>query len=121
MSELDRNSHLERARILLRQKRYKDAEQHAAAILKGNPNDALEKANAGLAVNAQDLTCLNARSQALFRLKDKTAAYDTIKEALNVDPDDDFTHTNFGWHFMEAGKHKKAREHFRQALRINPN
>ncbi len=208
MSELDRHSHLERARILLRQKRYKDAEQHAAAVLQSNPNDAdalqiighcrldnkqyaeaiqlfqqclsiepdddyvhyllgfahyrnhdkekalaslrpalrlnpyasayyglyayilmdenkydeaLEKANQGLAVNAQDLTCLNARSQALFRLKDKEAAYDTIKEALSVDPDDDFTHTNLGWHFMEAGKHKKAREHFRQALRINPN
>lgn len=208
MSELDRHSHLERARILLRQKRYKDAEQHAAAVLQGNPNDAdalqiighcrldnkrydeaiqifqqclglepdddyvhyllgfayyrnrgkdkaivslqsalrlnpyasayyglyayilmdenkydeaLDKANQGLAVNAQDLTCLNARSQALFRLKNKEAAYDTIKEALSVDPDDDFTHTNYGWHFMEMGKHKKAREHFRQALRINPN
>ncbi|HWB27769.1 MAG TPA: tetratricopeptide repeat protein [Chitinophagaceae bacterium] len=208
MSDLSRHSHIERARILLKQKRYKDAEQHASAVLQGNPDDAdalqiighcrldtgrydeaiklfqqclaaepdddyvhyliafayyrnkgrdnavaflksaislnphasayyglfayifldknwyeeaLEKANQGLAVNAGDLTCLNARSQALFRLKNKEAAYDTIREALSVNPDDDFTHTNFGWHFMEAGKHKKAREHFRQALRINPN
>ena len=208
MSELGRQNHLERAKIFLKQKRYRDAEQHAAAILQGNPNDAdalqiighcrldngqfaeaiqlfqqclgiqpgedyvhyllafayyrsknkgsalvnlqsaislnpyssgyyglyayilldenryaegLEKANLGLSVNAQDLTCLNARSQALFRLKDKEAAYDTIREALTVDPEDDFTHTNFGWHFMEQGKHKTARDHFRQALRINPN
>ena len=208
MSELGRQGHLERARILLKQKRYREAEQHAGAILQSNPNDgdalqilghcrldtgkypeaiqlfqqclgiepgddyvhyllafafyrtkskgnalinlqsaislnpyssgyyglyayimldenkyaeALEKANIGLSVNAQDLTCLNARSQALFRLKDKEAAYDTIREALTVDPEDDFTHTNFGWHFMETGKHKTARDHFRQALRINPN
>ncbi len=208
MSELNRHGHIERARILLKQKRYKDAEQHAAAVLQTNPNDAdalqiighcrldnnqyaealklfehclaiepeedyvhyllafahyrnkssyaaegfldsairlnpyasayyglyayiyldkneyneaLQKANQGLAVNAHDLACLNARSQALFRLKNKEAAFDTIKEALSIDPDDDFTHTNFGWHFMEAGKHKQAREHFRQALRINPN
>lgn len=208
MSEYNRQNYIERAKLLLKQKRYKEAEQHAAIVLQGNPNDAealqvighcrldtnkydeaielfkrclglrpdddyvhylaafayyrnkqndeavsflksaiglnpyassyyglyayimldkrffeeaLEKANQGLSVYAGDLTCLNARSQALFRLKDKEAAYDTIKEALSIDPDDDFTHTNFGWHFMEAGKHKKAREHFRQALRINPN
>ncbi len=208
MSDYGKQNHIERARILLKQKRYRDAEQQAAAVLKNNPNDAdalqiighcrldngqfpeaiqlfkqclglqpgddyvhyllafayyrsknkgsalvnlqsaislnpwasgyyglyayimldehkyaeaLENANTGLAVNAQDLTCLNARSQALFRLKDKDAAYDTIKEALTVDPEDDFTHTNFGWHFMETGKHKTARDHFRQALRINPN
>jgi tetratricopeptide (TPR) repeat protein len=208
MSDLSRHHHIERAKILLKQKRYQDAEQHASAVLQGNPNDAdalqiighcrldtgkypeaiklfqqclgiepgddyvhyllafayyrtkskgnalqslqsaislnpyssgyyglyayimldenrypeaLEKANLGLSVNAQDLTCLNARSQALFRLKDNVAAYDTIREALTVDPEDDFTHTNFGWHFMEMGKHKTARDHFRQALRINPN
>ncbi len=208
MSELGRQGHLERARLLLHQKRYREAEQHAGAILQGNPNDAdalqilghcrldtgryaeaiqllqqclglepgedyvhyllafahyrtknkstalvslqsaislnpyasgyyglyayilleenkyaeaLDKANLGLAVNAQDMPCLNARSQALFRLKDKAAAYDTIREALTVDPEDDFTHTNFGWHFMETGKQKAARDHFRQALRINPN
>ena len=86
-----------------------------------NYRAALDKADTGLAVNAEDLTCLNARSQALFRLKSKDAAYDTIKEALAVNPEDDFTHTNIGWHFLEQGKHKNAREHFREALRINPN
>jgi len=208
MSEFNRYTYIERARLLLKQKRYRDAEQHAAAVLQHNPDDAdalqvighcrldtgnyqdatklferclsiepdddyvhylmafafyktkatekatsflqsairlnpyasgyhglfayimldqnryddaLQKANEGLAVNAHDLTCLNARSNALFRLKNKEAAFDTIREALAVDPDDDFTHTNFGWHFMEAGKHKQAREHFRQALRINPD
>ncbi len=85
-----------------------------------NYQEALNKANEGLAVDAQELTCLNARSQALFRLKQKDEAYETIKEALAINPEDDFTHTNFAWHFLEKGKHKEARMHFREALRINP-
>ncbi len=81
---------------------------------------ALEKANAGLNIYAEDLTCLNARSQALFRLKQHDDAYDTIREALAANPEDDFTHTNYGWHFLEKGKHKEALSHFTEALRINP-
>lgn len=84
-------------------------------------SEALNKANEGLAVYAEDLTCLNARSQALIRLKNKEEAYETIREALSVDPEDDFTHTNVGWIFLERGKHTDARQHFREALRINPN
>lgn len=83
--------------------------------------DALEKANEGLNIYAEDLTCLNARTQALFRLKNKEEAFETIKEALAINPEDDFTHTNVGWHYLETGKHKTARQHFREALRINPN
>ena len=51
----------------------------------------------------------------------KEKAFETIKEALAIDPEDDFTHTNYAWHFLEKGKHKDARKHFREALRINPN
>ena len=83
--------------------------------------EALLKANEGLAFNAEDLTCLNARTQALIRLKNKDEAYETIREALSVDPEDDFTHTNVGWIYLEKGKHTDARQHFREALRINPN
>ena len=82
---------------------------------------ALQKANEGLSFDAADLTCLNARTQALIRLKNKEEAYETIREALQVDPEDDFTHTNVGWIYLEKGKHKDARQHFREALRINPN
>lgn len=84
-------------------------------------NEALQKANEGLYFDAEDLTCLNARTQALIRLKNKEEAYETIREALQVDPEDDFTHTNVGWIYLENGKHKDARQHFREALRINPN
>ena len=83
--------------------------------------EALQKADEGLAAYAEDLTCLNARTQALIRLKNKDEAYETIREALAIDPDDDFTHTNVGWIYLEKGKHTDARNHFREALRINPN
>src|SRR4051812_33432872 len=83
--------------------------------------DALETANDAVSTPAHALNCLTARSQALFRLKNNEEAYETIKEALAINPEDDFTHTNVGWHYLEKGKHKIARQHFREALRINPN
>ncbi len=208
MSELNTQHYLERARLLLRQKRYKDAEKEAGLILQADPNNvdalqilghcrldtkrytesiqifrqcigldpaddylyyllafahyqqdeldvalpllqqaismfpynagyfsllanihltqrkykqALEAANLGLQVNAEDISCLNARSKALFRLNKKEEAYSTIQEALQLDPEDAYTHMNYGWHFLEKGKHKKALEHFQQALRIQPD
>ncbi|HRH60597.1 MAG TPA: CDC27 family protein, partial [Chitinophagaceae bacterium] len=74
-------------------------------------SDALYAANQGLNVNAEDISCLNARTTALFRLNKKDEAYETINEALQADPEDAFTHTNYGWHYLEKGKYKKAYEH----------
>ena len=82
---------------------------------------ALETANNGLAVDAENVACLNARSTALFRLNRKEEAYETINEALELDPEDYSTHTNYGWHYLEKGKYKNATNHFKEALRINPN
>ncbi len=82
---------------------------------------ALEAANNGLAVDAENVGCLNARSTALFRLNRKEEAYETINEALELDPEDYRTHANYGWHYLEKGKYKKATHHFREALRLNPN
>lgn len=80
----------------------------------------LNAANQGLAVNAENLTCLNARSTALFKLNKKDDAFTTIAEALNQDPENDDTHTNLGWGVLEKGSPTKALEHFREALKINP-
>lgn len=82
---------------------------------------ALEAANNGLAVEPESVACLNARSTALFRLNRKDEAYDTINEALELDPEDCNTHANYGWHYLEKGKYKNATNHFKEALRINPN
>ncbi len=82
---------------------------------------ALDAANNGLAVDAENVACLNARSTALLRLNRKDEAYETINEALELDPENYSTHANYGWHYLEKGKYKIATNHFKEALRLNPN
>ena len=41
--------------------------------------------------------------------------------AYGKEPDNEFTHATVGWNIFEKGNHKKANQHFREALRINPN
>jgi Flp pilus assembly protein TadD len=81
---------------------------------------ALQKANEGLAIDAEDVNCLNARTQALIKLNRSSEAFETIQNTLAADPENDYSHTNAGFSFLEKGKHKQAAGHFREALRINP-
>jgi tetratricopeptide (TPR) repeat protein len=94
-----------------------------AALIKISQKEwqlALDNANQGLSVDPDNLTCLNARSTAFFKMDRKEEAYATIQEALSKDPENEVTHTNIGWGLLERGDHKKALEHFREALKINP-
>lgn len=83
--------------------------------------EGLEKANEGLALNADNITCLNARSVALNKLKRKEDAYETMNTALAQDPENEVTHNVVGWNLLERGQHKEAATHFMEALRINPD
>jgi Flp pilus assembly protein TadD len=83
--------------------------------------EGLEKANEGLAIDPTEITCLNARSTALNKLKRTADAIATMHNALEQDPENEFTHTTIGWNFLEKGKLKEATSHFTEALRINPN
>lgn len=82
---------------------------------------ALEKADEGLYWEADNLTCLNARSRALNKMRRTDDAIATMQDALAVDPDNDLTHLTVAWNHLEKGAHKDAQQHFREALRINPN
>ncbi|MBX3240522.1 MAG: tetratricopeptide repeat protein [Chitinophagaceae bacterium] len=82
---------------------------------------ALEKANEGLAIDPENITCLSARSIALNKLKKTADSIETIQTALSRDPENEYAHATAGWNYLESGKHKKAVGHFREALRINPN
>jgi tetratricopeptide (TPR) repeat protein len=83
--------------------------------------NALKKANEGLAIDPENITCLNARATALNKLKQTDAAVETMRTALEQNPENEFTHTTIGWNFLEKGRHKDAASHFREALRIHPN
>ena len=83
--------------------------------------EALAKADEGLALDASNIVCLNARSTALNKLRQTEEAIVTMKDALQQDPENDFTHTNVGWNLLEKGRHREATVHFSEALRINPN
>lgn len=82
---------------------------------------ALARANEGLALDAESISCLNARATALNKLKRTDDAIDTMRTALDQDPENYFTHTTVGWNLLEKGKQKEATKHFREALRLNPN
>lgn len=83
--------------------------------------EALDKANEGLAVEADNITCLNARASALNRLKRIDESYDTMQDALAADPDNAITHANIGWNHLRRGKNRDAEHHFMEALRIDPD
>ncbi|MGZ8544095.1 MAG: tetratricopeptide repeat protein, partial [Flavisolibacter sp.] len=82
---------------------------------------ALDMANEGLSLEADNITCLNARSSALNKLKRVDEAFQTMDNALAQDPDNEFTHNVIGWNLLERGDHRQALVHFREALRIAPD
>ncbi|NIG52753.1 lipopolysaccharide assembly protein LapB [Chitinophaga sp. Cy-1792] len=90
-------------------------------IIKRDFKEALEKAEEGLALDPENETCLNLRSTALFNLGKKEEAFSDLHIALEHNPENAYTHANLGWKLLENGDHKKALEHFREALKIDPN
>ena len=90
-------------------------------LLKKEFEIALSYANQSLANDPENILALNMRSTALLKLNRKEESFATIEGALREDPEDSFTHANYGWSLLENGNHKKALVHFRDALRYNPN
>ena len=82
--------------------------------------DALSVAEEGLEIDPEHIECTNLRATALVRLGHKDAAGETIEAALARAPEDADTHANQGWTLIEQGQHQKAMEHFREALRLDP-
>lgn len=82
---------------------------------------ALDAAENGLEIDPTDDDCANLRSIALIRLGRRTEATDTLRGALERDPDDAGTHANLGWSLIEQARYQDAMIHFREALRLEPN
>jgi tetratricopeptide (TPR) repeat protein len=82
---------------------------------------ALEYANEGLAIDPSEVDCLNIRVRALTQLGRKEELKASMEDTLSAAPNNPYTHNNIGWSKLQAGDHEGAKEHFAEALRIDPN
>ena len=127
------------ARIMIGRNRFDEARQAAAEALRLDPEDpdyhavlanvylgeeqwqrSLEEAERGLALDAEHVVCNNLRAMALTKLGRTEEANATIASTLARAPEDAFSHANQGWNYLHQGNSQKAREHFREALRLDP-
>jgi tetratricopeptide (TPR) repeat protein len=83
-------------------------------------DEALDLSEQALEIDATNLLALNTRSTALIKLDRKEASFQTIEGALREDPNNPYTHANYGWGLLEKGNHKKALHHFKEALQADP-
>jgi tetratricopeptide (TPR) repeat protein len=85
-----------------------------------NWTDALTAAEQALALDPEHTTAANYRSVALVRLGRKTEAMQAVDFALERDPENAFSHANQGWNCLHQNNPRRAQEHFREALRLDP-
>jgi tetratricopeptide (TPR) repeat protein len=83
--------------------------------------EALDAAEAGLALDAEHVSCSNCRAIALTQLGRRAEAATAIDETLARSPENPFSHANHGWNYLHQGNAPRALEHFREALRLDPN
>jgi tetratricopeptide (TPR) repeat protein len=81
---------------------------------------ALVVAEEGLALDPEHSACTNMRAMCLVKQGRREEAGAAMEGALARDPDDAFTHANRGWSLLHEGNPNKALEHFREALRLEP-
>lgn len=92
--------------IALGQKEWERALQHAEQVLELDPSH---------------LTGLNIRLTALNKLGRRHEVQNSLNDTLAADPNNPYTHNNIGWTHLEAGDHEQAKQHFAEALRLQPN
>lgn len=80
----------------------------------------LGAADAGLERDAAHVDCLNLRAMALVRLGRSAEADASLEASLGRDPHNPHTHQAQGWALLHKGDGKAAVEHFREALRLDP-
>jgi len=94
----------------------------AAILLDSKYTDkAIEFAKKGLELDPDDLMCNNMLSMAQNRSGKSEEAFERLEHMLADDPENTLTQTNAGYHFLQKGNIKKAKEHFAEALRKDPN
>jgi tetratricopeptide (TPR) repeat protein len=101
-----------------------DADYHgllaSVRLAQSRWQDALASAETGLESEPEHVGCTNLRAIALVKLGRRAEAGATIDAALARDPDNSVTHANQGWTLLDRGDAKRALEHFRESLRLDP-
>ncbi|MDC0934855.1 tetratricopeptide repeat protein [Pirellulales bacterium] len=132
--------HYVRSVVLERRNRYDAAEASAREAVQMAPADAdyhaqlasvlfnqkqwqaaLDATLVGLQQDAEHAGCNNLRSLALTQLGRADEAVATVDENLARNPDDQYAHANKGYALLHQGQPRQALEHFREALRLDPN
>jgi tetratricopeptide (TPR) repeat protein len=132
--------HYVHGRLLLSAKRVAEAETAALTALDLAPEneshhallgqvriaqkraaEALELATRGLAIDPNDLNCLNLRIVALRELGRNAEAQIAARDILQRHPEDELSHIQAGLARSMARDDDGARAHFAEALRIDPN
>jgi tetratricopeptide (TPR) repeat protein len=131
--------HYARAVVLIARRRFEEALAAAEEAIRLEPEDAdhhclhaqilfnlrrwpaaLEAAERGLRVDGEHAGCTNFRAMALIKLGRRSEAGHTLEAALARNPEDALSHANQGWALVEQGDVPKALEHFKEALRLDP-
>ncbi len=132
-------AHYAHARVLYDRNHYPEARAAIAEAIRLDPEDAdyfallagihfdekrwqdaLEAAEQGLQFDSEHTGCTNLRAMAMVKLGRRAEAGATIDAALAKNPENALTHANQGWTLLEHGNPKQALEHFREALRLDP-
>lgn len=127
------------SRVFHQQDKLRQAEKAIGEAIRLNPEDAnyfavlagiftsqqqwekvLAAAEQGLALDAEHIGCGNLRAMALNKLGRRQESVGALDAALYRDPENALTHANQGWIALEQNNHQGAMEHFREALRLNP-
>lgn len=86
----------------------------------GDWSAALTAAEQALAIDPEHTEAANFRAMALVRLGRKDEAMTTVDSALERDPESAFSHANQGWNCLHRNDPKRAIDHFKEALRLDP-
>jgi tetratricopeptide (TPR) repeat protein len=92
----------------------------AIALDLRRPKEALHWAELGLAARADHVRSANIRARALGKLGRKKEARFMVETALALDPESASSHATGGWTSLQAGDPRRAVEHFRESVRLNP-
>lgn len=82
--------------------------------------EALAAAEKGLEIEPLNERCTNLRAIALTNLGKRSQAAEAIEGTLSRNPQNATSHANMGWTLLHQGQPRKALDHFREALRLEP-